>query len=89
MSKDPTWEPRRRKYLERHLKSRGNTPISGMVYLNYEPERKSAKANIDEIIYHSAVLGDYGNFGKIKFVLYELLERIEKLENHLSEGSTE
>jgi len=58
---------------------------SGMVFILPEPEKKSARENIDAILYGHVSLGDFGNFGKIKFALYELLERIEQLEKEKSE----
>jgi len=42
------------------------------------------KRKIDEIIFGYGALGDYGNYTKIKFALYDMLERLEELEKNQS-----
>jgi len=47
------------------------------------------KEKIDAIIFGHGALGDYGNYTKIKFALYDLLDRIESLEEKHGEKANE
>ena len=50
------------------------------------PEGKTAREKIDEIITFTPQLKDYGNSKFIRSVLYDLLNRIEELENRCLQG---